>query len=195
MRKNYDRVAVRGCKSDGRARTSGRRLACPKQSRLDCGQARRLPHTVGRCGFTLLEMTVVIVMLGILVSIAGPKFASSVNRHRADSSARRIAADLELVRNMARITSHIQTVTFDKNANTYTCTGLTDPEHPSKTYTARLSDTPYPAKLTTVTVGGDTTLNFDGYGSPDSSATITVTAGSSSRSVIVNSITGAVSVQ
>lgn len=148
-----------------------------------------------RRGVTLLELTVVILLMGIFAAIAGPRFAATLGRHRADSTARRIAADLELVRNMARITSKAQTVTFDKTANTYACPGLNDPEHPGKKYTARLSDTPYPARLTSVSVGGDSTLNFDGYGSPDSSATITVGAGGASRSVIVNSATGTVSVQ
>lgn len=148
-----------------------------------------------RRGVTLLELTIVVLLLGIFAAMAGPRFATTIARHRADSTARRIAADLELVRNRARVTSQTHTVTFDKTANTYACAAISDPDHPGKPYTARLSETSYPARMTIVNVGGDSALNFDGYGSPDSSATITVSSGSSSRSVIVNSATGVVSVQ
>lgn len=162
------------------------------------GVARRAAalcsKTARRAGITLLELTIVVLLLGILAAIAGPRFASSIGRHRANSAARRIAADLELVRNAARVTSSAQSVTFDKSANCYSCTGVTDPDHPSNSYTVNLSSTLYPARLTTVSIAGSNTLRFDGYGTPDRSATITVSSGTASRSVVVNSSSGAISV-
>lgn len=47
-----------------------------------------------RLGFTMLEMIIVIIMVGILVAIAAPKFYSIAMRYRIDESLNTVAADL-----------------------------------------------------------------------------------------------------
>jgi Tfp pilus assembly protein FimT len=158
-------------------------------------RANRRPSAgAGRRGITLLELTITVLLMGIVAATAAPRFASTICRRRADSAARRIAADLELIRNAARVASSPKSVTFNISNNTYSCSGVADPAHPAKSYTVRLSETLYPARLTVVSMGGSNVLSFDGYGSPDRAATITVASGSFSRSVVVNSASGTISV-
>lgn len=54
-----------------------------------------LPRTPGRAGFTLTELLMVVVILGILAAMATPRFYRTVNRSKVNEAAGVVAADLE----------------------------------------------------------------------------------------------------
>ncbi|MBI3866026.1 MAG: prepilin-type N-terminal cleavage/methylation domain-containing protein, partial [Planctomycetia bacterium] len=84
-------------------------------------QRHRRPQRVSRrrcSGFTLVELVIVILILGIASVIAVPRFVNTLNSSRARTAARRVANDVALVRSWARITSQSQSITFDTTGNT-----------------------------------------------------------------------------
>ncbi len=64
-------------------------------------------HRTGRRGFSLVEMMVVISIVGILASISAPPIFRYVRGNRLQTSADRMAADLQYARTLSISTSEI----------------------------------------------------------------------------------------
>ncbi len=54
-----------------------------------------LPRNWRRAGFTLTELLMVVVILGILAAMATPRFYRTINRSKVNEAAGVVAADLE----------------------------------------------------------------------------------------------------
>src|SRR5688572_30338414 len=65
-----------------------------------------------RAGFTLLELAVALLIIGLLASLVAPRFAQTMTANRADMAAKRLIADLRRVQDTARITSSSLVVRF-----------------------------------------------------------------------------------
>jgi type II secretory pathway pseudopilin PulG len=145
-------------------------------------------------GFSLVELVMVAAVVMLLAAMAIPRYARSISRWRAESAARRIAADIALAQWQARITSASQSIAFDVPASAYTLAGMTHPDYPAQTYTVKLGAEPYLATVTSANFGGDSTLIFNGYGLPDSGGEVRISAGGLSYRVWVNADTGRVNI-
>lgn len=135
------------------------------------------------------------VIMVIFTAIAAPRYARSIAYWRVDTAARRMAADLNWARSLARTQSASQSVVFSTSNSTYTLSGVNDPDKPTRTYSVNLASDPYKSTLSSVSFGGTSTLTFDGFGSPSSSGTAVLTCGSATKTITVNADDGAVSVQ
>lgn len=149
----------------------------------------------GTRGLTLVELVMVIALTGIIAAIAMPRYGAALSRYRADLAAKRIVADLALAQHRARIAGASRTAVFNLAAHSYQLTSIPDFKKPNIDYSVNLTQTPYVAALTSVNLGGDATITFNGYGTPDSGGTITLTSGSAQRSITVDPITGAATIQ
>jgi type II secretion system protein H len=147
-----------------------------------------------RPGHTLLELTLVVAIVGILSAIAIPRYGSYVGRQRVDAAARRVVLDLSLARNRARITSTGVTVSFDPVTNRYQILGMTDSDRKIATYGVRLSDDPYGVDLVSADFGGDSEVIFTGYGDPDSGGTVVLSAHDYAVTVTLDADSGLASV-
>lgn len=149
-----------------------------------------------RCqGFSLIELVTVVIIIGILASMAIPRFANFTGRQRADAAARRIAVDLSLAQGRAGSSSRSQTADFDVAGNSYRLIGIPDPNRPDVEYVVSLSEDPYQAKLISADFGGDAQVVFDGYGTPDSGGKVVVGWGTIQKTVVLDGDTGKASVQ
>ena len=157
-------------------------------------QERTNPPSV-RTAVTLVELTIVVLILGIMAAVAMPRFADALSRFRADAAATRVKADLQLARRRAKMQSADQVVDFDASANLYTLSGVSDLDRPGQTYQVQLNRWPYEATIVSVSLGGDETLVFNGFGLPDTGGQIVVQAGSYQLSVLVDAASGNVSIQ
>lgn len=150
---------------------------------------------VGRA-FTLIELVMVLVIVGVVSAIAVPRFGASNQVQRATAAARRLAADLALVQSQANLTSTTQTVSFTVGTGRYTVLGMTDLKTGAGNYTVDLGEHPFDAIVSTVTLGGTTstsglaTISFNGFGSPSVGGTLTIGARSASRVVVVDGASG-----
>ncbi|MFO8012809.1 MAG: GspH/FimT family protein [Phycisphaerae bacterium] len=133
-----------------------------------------------------------LVIIGIAAAIAVPRHASALARYRAKTCARRIAADLEQARDLARQTSSDQALVFDPAADCYTLTGRDDPDRPGQPYTVALAGSPYHADLVGATFGAGTTVTFNGFGVPQAGGAVTVQSGGYAWTVTVDGESGEV---
>lgn len=149
----------------------------------------------GRRGFTLVELAIVVLIVGIMVAAAAPRFADSLVYYRAEAAAKRIEADLKLARKQAITSSSAQAVDFVTGSNKYILTGMEHPDHPSLEYEVKLSEAPYLVLLGSADFGGDETVQFDGYGVPDSGGTVVVQSGQYQKTITLDPDSGRASVQ
>jgi prepilin-type N-terminal cleavage/methylation domain-containing protein len=145
-----------------------------------------------RPGFTLLELAVTLLIVALVASLVAPRFAQSISANRAEMAARRLSADLRRVQDTARITSSSLVVRFTvaPSASRYEIPGLADLDHRGGHYVVRLDDDPYRVEISSVSLGGDSEVIFDGQGKPDSAGTITLRAGDHVRTITIDGPSG-----
>jgi len=145
-----------------------------------------------RPAFSLLEVILVLALVAVVAAIAVPRHANALARYRAESAARRLAADLKYARALAEESSGNQTVAFDPVGNTYTLAGRIDPDHPGQPYTVSLAGAPYHTDLVAASFGGTPTVTFNGFGVASTSGKILVQTGSYAYLITVDAASGAV---
>lgn len=145
--------------------------------------------------FSLLELTLVLVIVAILALVATPRFSGATQRSRLEAAAGRIVADLHRGRAEARRTSRSLTVTFDAGGDIVSAPDLPSLKRDGAGYSLELRDGPYQADLRSVDFGGDGEVTFDGYGRPDSGGSVTVAVGDDERTVTLDAHTGEAQVE
>jgi prepilin-type N-terminal cleavage/methylation domain-containing protein len=164
-----------------------RRRIAPRRAPR-CGAATFVRGT----GFSLLELVITVLIVGILTAVATTRYADALATHRAERAAQRIAADIDAARHTAR--SRSQAITLAFTATGYTITGISSPDHPSGTFTVDLNDGILKSTLSSINLGGDANLVFNSFGMPDSGGSLQVSSGAMSKVVTVAAGTGAVTV-
>ena len=145
-----------------------------------------------RRAFTIIEVLMVVFIIGVISTLAVPRYSNFVAQHRAESAARRIAADIALARRHARLTSTSQTIQFDVSTNAYVVSGMSSLDNPAGFYAVSLADEPYDASISSITLDSNNngTVTFDGYGVPDTGGSIVIGVGVYSRTIQIDAATG-----
>ncbi|MCG3125206.1 MAG: hypothetical protein CHACPFDD_00021 [Phycisphaerae bacterium] len=162
-----------------------------RAARARRGRCRQ--HWTKRAGFTLFELIVVVVVVAIISALALPQFGGASDRQRTAGAAQRVAADIALAARHARVTGTTVSVVFS-GGGSYKIPGLPHLDRSAAEYAVSLSAEPHVVTFKTVDFGGDTTLKFDGYGSPDSGGLLVLAAGNSVHSVTVDASSGVATV-
>lgn len=147
------------------------------------------PNLVVRRGFTFVELVVVVLLLGIMASIAAPKYVQALAHHRASGAAARVAADLRLAREHARRSSVVQPVLFNLATESYTLTGMPDLNRPASTYAVPVG-AQYQADVVSANFNNTTTVQFDIYGRPNFIGSVVVRSGGVQRTIEVDAVGG-----
>jgi type II secretion system protein H len=72
----------------------------------------------GRSGFTLVEMAVVLVVMGIALAVTVPSFRGSMRRARYDRAASELQSDLRLAVSQSRASGRTLRLSFTPNSYT-----------------------------------------------------------------------------
>ena len=80
-------------------------------------------------GFTLVELLLVIILVGIVMAIASSSWFGAVESRRVDSATNQLAADLRFAHSKAinRLAPQTVTLTSGSGSSEYTMTGVTNP--------------------------------------------------------------------
>ncbi|QEG34209.1 hypothetical protein Pr1d_14820 [Bythopirellula goksoeyrii] len=142
---------------------------------------------VQRSAFSLIEMTIVLLIIGILAGIAIPKFDTALKATRARGAANLVKSDLNYARRLAQQSSSSQSVSFDAIAESYALVGVNDIDRRNQFYVVNLSDSKYDSQIDTVDFAGTSNVKFDIHGRPDNPGTIVISSGSTTETIQVNS--------
>jgi type II secretory pathway pseudopilin PulG len=176
----------------------------------------------GYAGFTLLDVTIVAVILGVAVVAGLPVLSSGLNDARLSAAAGEVVGALEFARVRALSSGLPTRVTVDAAADTLaverfvpavdlTGSHVELPEnqvesgafaplmHPldrGRDYAIRLADSTWfsGADVAQVDLGGGNTVVFQGAGSPSAGGSVTLTAGRFKAVVLLDALTGKVKV-
>lgn len=162
-----------------------------------CPLMRPPARSRARSAFTLIELTFVVVTVGILSAIAIPRYAEAMNRYRVDLAAKRVVADFALARSAARASGVGQAMNFGTPANGYTLAGMPNPDRRSGEYSVKLSDEPYKVKITSAAFGdpASSSVQFTRFGLPVATGTVVVSSGVYQKTVMLDAVTGRAEVQ
>jgi type II secretory pathway pseudopilin PulG len=143
-----------------------------------------------------MDLIVALAIIGILASIAVPRYGNFIARQRIDAAGQRINADLGLAQRQAKMASERHKIVFDVASNRYrifkwdgsggTWETTASLERKSGAYEVLLSEEPYNATLVSADFGGDAEVIFDGYGAPDSGGTVVVRVGRYTQTITVD---------
>ena len=127
--------------------------------------------------FSLAELLVVLTIIGVMATIAVPRYANFTARRRVDAAAARLVADLALAREHACATSVAQSVIFNEGRNQYALPGVPGLNGTSENYMVDLAAEPYGADIAEVSAGTKSDVEFDTYGTPSVEAKIALVIG------------------
>ncbi len=150
-----------------------------------------------RAGFSLVDLTLTMLILGILTATAAPRLSGAMTWYRADGAARRIEADLNYVREQARSTNSACSLVFSAISPKYTTTGVLEINNSGNSYAVDLGALGYPVTVT-ANINGGTSITYSETGFPQAGSplsaltlgTITITSGKQTRTVTIDPITG-----
>lgn len=169
-------------------RPSAARHACRRADRAFGGGTR---------AYSLMELTVVLVIVALGAGIAVPRYSGSLARYRVEMAGKRLAADLALAQATARTTGTFQQVRFGIAADGYQLPEQMSLTNDSRKMTVLLNTDPYFTAIVSAKDGNGVlqpTLKFDGFGQPDQSLTVKLRSGSHTRTVTVDKVSGAINV-
>lgn len=143
------------------------------EARATLARASRVPArpAAARRAFTLIELSTVVLVVGILAVIAIPRFADSNSQYRAETAAKRVQADMHLARDLARSLSLAHNTIFKPGSTSYIvepASAVTTPLEIANTgaRVTNLAVHPFNSRIMKASFGGISTLTFNAFGSP-----------------------------
>lgn len=132
-----------------------------------------------RAGFSLIEMVIVLMILGIMSGVAAPRYTEAIAWRRCDLAARTLAADLRQAAIAAQQTSVPKTIEFDVDGNTYTAIDL------PRTYSAQ-QRSQLAITIVSADFGGVPRITFDIYGRPSAAGTVVLESADHQRTLTID---------
>jgi len=155
------------------------------------GVLARLRPGTSQCGFTLLEVMVVIMIVGVMATIAIPAFSSWRAKQAVRSATQTLLAQLKQARVLAL--SENRSISIEFCDGTVANAWVFDSSSPNKTcdpcVTASCHENKYDYSQfsSNLSISPTTTRTFSSRGTSNS-GTVTLTVGSASKAITINVI-------
>ncbi len=167
-----------------------------------CLAGRRIGQPRQKAGFTLLELTIVIMISGIFAAVAIPVYSNSLLRFRVEVASKRIAQDLAMAQTLARQTNASRTVSFSDPDNTCNVTGVASLDRNSQPYQVSFAQSPYLVDVSSLVTASEpssplrnVSVVFNRFGMPDQGISVTVRTGAFEKRVDLEPLTGRVNIR
>jgi prepilin-type N-terminal cleavage/methylation domain-containing protein len=153
-----------------------------------------------RSGLTLIELTMVLLIMGILTAVAAPRLTSQLNQHSVGSVQTLIQADLKAAQQEALTTSSSVTVSIDRLRNLYQITANRGGTA-TVLKTIRINNDPWNSTITSLLKGSaktsvdSMTLTVNGAGIFGENVVINLASGSATARATVDAATGRILVE
>lgn len=155
-----------------------------------------------RNGFTLIDLTISVLILGIVAAVASPSFADAMIKFRIEAAAKRIAGDFNYARKQAMAKSEAITIEVFTSPSRYVINGATNLDHGGTSTTITISDVDASITSTVPNFDGETSLQYSHYGLPVVvasganlvSGSVVITMGSQTKTISIDPMTGKASV-
>lgn len=144
-----------------------------------------------RRGFTLAELVIVMVIISTLAAIAVPRFASADASYRARGAAERFADTIRDAALTARSRSTTVVFRVDTSSDAVNAV-ITSTSETIASYAT--SDSPFGADASAFSLAKGSELQINGFGEFSASAVYVLRVGGQSRTIIVDSGAGTVTV-
>lgn len=151
------------------------------------GNFHALSETGRRRGWSLIDVSLTVLILGVMSSIAVPRYLSTLHVHRAEAAARRIQQDLAWARQQALSRSTPVTVEFNVPHSSYVIPQLSLTTQGAGPYEVVLSRSPYMSVLQSANFGTAAEITFNRFGVPQSEGNVVVASGASQRTIFLSS--------
>lgn len=115
---------------------------------------------------SLIEVTIVIFVMGILAAIAAPRFADSLRVSRLESAARQLAAHIDYVRGVAINEGRTTTLVCNNDDQSYGCNSVDFAERTGVLLRVSLPQVYDPTFTLEADFDSNTSLSFDFEGVP-----------------------------
>lgn len=149
----------------------------------------------GALAFSLIELTLVMMILAIVLAIGAPRYQNALGRYRAEVAAQRVVTDLHAARRAAEQTSRTQQVVFVPHAHTIAYSSASLDQQRERSHLTRLGEEPYHAEIVSVDFNGELFMSFDGFGKPDHGGTIVIQAHGYRRTISLDAASGRATVR
>lgn len=117
-----------------------------------------------RSGFSMIEMVLVVVIMGVIVAIAAPRFADAESGRNLSSAKRMIESDIKSLQLRARATGKEHVIVFYPDKETYVAFEGTDIDRNAIVLSRTLTNDPASVELTRTDIGGDENIVVNVFG-------------------------------
>ncbi|MFO0977905.1 MAG: prepilin-type N-terminal cleavage/methylation domain-containing protein [Planctomycetaceae bacterium] len=157
-------------------------------------------HASVRRGVTMIELVMVVLVIGILTALAAPKISTSLDTRSVDAAASLLQAELKGAQQLALTRSSTVTVEFAQSTHAWQVSMLRDGQK-EIVRSVTLSGAPWNCQLSSLLSGTNqdavktASLTANGAGVWNSTLRIGILAGRAESRVVVDGVSGVVSVE
>ena len=134
-------------------------------------------------GFSLIEMTLVIVIMGVIVAIAAPRFADASTGRRLSGAQRVIEKDVEMVQLRARATGIPHVIAFYPDSELIVAFEGLDINRDAIVFSRDLSNEGLAVDLSRTNIGGDENIVVSQLGYLEKDFTVGILHGGIEKSI------------
>ncbi|HRQ71976.1 MAG TPA: prepilin-type N-terminal cleavage/methylation domain-containing protein [Phycisphaerales bacterium] len=142
--------------------------------------------------FTLIELSIVLVVVGVVAAVSVPRYAESRSRYQVELAARKVCVDATYVQNDARYGSATRAIEYDLPTDTYKFAYAKPGSASSENALVILRDEPFRVTLLKADFNSAPVLTFNGFGVPVAGGALAVGTNTRGKSITVDPDTGAV---